>query len=321
MTITKQITLDVSRPNNIPAISAKQFDEDSRFLKIYLVNGGEELSVESDSAVLINVLRADGESNSYSGSVNEDGSVTVPLSNWLLSVEGMASASVSIVQDGVRLTSLSFDISVQVCETSDEPSEDEKDVWAQALSDIAEIESVVAELKPVVAELSAESNEILNAVGYEAELKPTDNTYQDVVTEQPPTDTQGGEVWYRAGIIIELKKGNKYVPVVFPHSDTVTGDLYADRTNVNETLARLIANAQQLGLFAFGGVDFGEYDVGGTLFKGWLLEIGINGVFEQATWDLIKQAFEEQVVNVFRNTQKFTWQVPPQAITKELKEI
>lgn len=314
MTTTKQITLDVSRPNNISAISAKQFDEDSRFLKIYLVNGGEELSVESDSAVLINVLRADGESNSYSGSVNEDGSVTVPLSNWLLSVEGMASASVSIVQDGVRLTSLSFDISVQVCETSDEPSEDEKDVWAQALSDIAEMKSVVEEL-------SADNNELLNAVGYEAQITPTERTYHSEYYAPDRKDRLSFDAFIITGDL--NTDTDEITPIVNPFSEEAEDLMLNGNNSVTQLLdevetyvKQVYPSAQIEKICSYQRASWGE----SHYVLAWEIRFAIRDL-TPSVFDELKEQFEEQIVNFFDSADKYTWTVPPQAITKELKEI
>lgn len=135
-TITNNITLDVAEQNLIPPVQAKQFDSESRFLKVQLTDKGENITVALGSTVYFNVLRADGQKHTYSGTVNNDGTVTVPLTRWALSLDDIVYGSVSIINGDVRLTTLSFQINVQLAESDDTPSPDEPDIWAQVLLDV-----------------------------------------------------------------------------------------------------------------------------------------------------------------------------------------
>lgn len=140
-TITNNITLDVAEQNLIPPVQAKQFDSESRFLKVQLTDKGENITVASGSTVYFNVLRADGQKHTYSGTVNNDGTVTVPLTRWALSLDDIVYGSVSIINGDVRLTTLSFQINVQLAESDDTPSPDEPDIWAQVLLDVANLDA------------------------------------------------------------------------------------------------------------------------------------------------------------------------------------
>ena len=135
-TITNNITLDVAEQNIMPPVQAKQFDNSSRFLKVQLTDKGNNITVASGSTVYFNVLRADGQKHSYSGTVNGDGTVTVPLTRWALSLDDIVYGSVSIINSDVRLTTLSFQIDVQLAESDESPSPDEPDIWAQVLLDV-----------------------------------------------------------------------------------------------------------------------------------------------------------------------------------------
>ena len=72
--IVKSLSLDVSLQNRIQAILAKQYDKDSRFLKIQLMDEGEPIVVEQSSVVTINASRADNVSKGFAGEVTR----TVP---------------------------------------------------------------------------------------------------------------------------------------------------------------------------------------------------------------------------------------------------
>jgi hypothetical protein len=92
---------------------AKQHDADSRFLKVTLKNEGETLEIPTSSTVVINSTRPDGTSNSFSGEVNEDGTVTVPIANWMLVQDGELKCDVSVTDINQRkISTLTFSINV-----------------------------------------------------------------------------------------------------------------------------------------------------------------------------------------------------------------
>lgn len=62
-TIIKEIEVDVSQLNRFAAIVAKQYDKQSRFLKVTLLDSGERIKVESASTAVINARREDGGSD------------------------------------------------------------------------------------------------------------------------------------------------------------------------------------------------------------------------------------------------------------------
>lgn len=113
--ITKELSVDVIRPNSSEMLVAKQGDSNSRFLKVKIMDDGKEHPVSGTSKVTINVERPDKQSNSYEGSVNDDGTVTVPINGWMLEVDGILECDISIInaESGSRLTSTKFYISVE----------------------------------------------------------------------------------------------------------------------------------------------------------------------------------------------------------------
>ena len=344
MTITKQITLDVSRPNNIPSISAKQFDEDSRFLKINLVNGTEDISVESDSAVLINIARADGESNSYNGSVNEDGSVTVPLSNWLLSVEGTSSASVSIIQNGERLTSLSFDITVQPCESAAEPTEDDSNVWDSALSDIAKLKVDDTKLKGDIADLQTELENKVNAlydeinntykgIGYKSKVNITDENY---ITTLEYKDYDIDAYFYGYFILADVE-GDVSNPTIIPRYEPLDTDLYmsmpedltfhTSNASMNSDdfiqIRRDLINAGVSERNCSSSIDWGFFSIGQTmepLYWGALLNISYRGVDTELAQTL-KPLFDNLYNETLSKFEYADWTNEPKELTITLKEV
>lgn len=117
-TIVDTLSLDVVEQNLMPPVYAKQYDSNSRFLDVTITKNGHKITVESTATVYINVLRADGERDSFSGTVNEAGTVRVPINSWALALDDLVKASISIEQNDTKLTTLSFQIDVQAAETN-----------------------------------------------------------------------------------------------------------------------------------------------------------------------------------------------------------
>ncbi len=108
------ITADIGRESRVPSVTAKQFDKSSRFLRVHIVNHGRPVHVAQDSTVTINAKRSDGEANAFSGTVNPDGSVTVPLTNWALAAAGTLRCDISIIgSDSTKLTTTAFSVEVE----------------------------------------------------------------------------------------------------------------------------------------------------------------------------------------------------------------
>lgn len=127
--VIQDVTLEVIKPNRFQAIVAKQYDDDSRFLKVTFVNNGEKIEIQKTSTAVINANRIDGESKSFTGETNDDGTATLPLNFWMLSLEGNLYCDVTIIDaEGRKLTSTSFTVLVEKSasgQISDDPGSDE----------------------------------------------------------------------------------------------------------------------------------------------------------------------------------------------------
>lgn len=165
--IIKSLSLDVSLQNRIQAVVAKQYDKNSRFLKIQMTDEGRPISVEQTSVVTINASRADNTYKMFAGKVNGDGTVTVPITYWMLELDDKVSCDISVVDvEGRKLSTLNFTIEVERSNyTGEEISEDENyDLLLTLLEDIteakaAEAERVTAENARIMAENARIGNE------------------------------------------------------------------------------------------------------------------------------------------------------------------
>lgn len=139
---TKEITVDVAKKNLFQAIVAKQNDSNSRFLRVTVCDEGDKIEIPSNATVSINAERADAASKAFAGTVNKDGTVTVPLTNWMLELDDVVRCSISIIgSDDERLTSTSFLVEVEAAETtSSDISEDENyDILVRLISDMSDV--------------------------------------------------------------------------------------------------------------------------------------------------------------------------------------
>ena len=126
-TIIKEIEVDVSQLNRFAAIVAKQYDKQSRFLKVTLLNSGERIKVDKASTAVINARREDEVAKTFEGTVNMDGTVTVPLTQWMLQLDGTVKCDISIITANKTVLSTTlFELEVQEAAAPDD-SEIEKD--------------------------------------------------------------------------------------------------------------------------------------------------------------------------------------------------
>lgn len=153
-TIIKEIEVDVSQLNRFAAIVAKQYDKQSRYLKVTLLDSGERINVDSASTAVINARREDETAKTFEGTVNSDGTVTVPLTYWMLQLDGTVKCDISIITATKTVLSTTlFELEVQEAAAPDD-SEIEKDndygILIQLIADVQAIKD--AEAKRVQAE-------------------------------------------------------------------------------------------------------------------------------------------------------------------------
>lgn len=146
--ITKEITLDVSRLNRFQSIIAKQNDKDSRYLKVSVADEGNVLIIPSSAKVTITATRPDKFSSSFLGEVNEEGKAIVPLSPWMLELDGSISCEVSIITEESVLTTTSFNVDVEPDESSgnsDVTQDPNYDILVELIQEVSAIAAVEEE--------------------------------------------------------------------------------------------------------------------------------------------------------------------------------
>ena len=146
MKTTKEIYADVMQKDMVKTVIAKQYDCNSRFLCVRFASYGVIMQVAQDDVAVVNVRRSNGEGKAFRGTVNEDGSVTVPLTSWMSELAGTLKCDISIISpDGSKLTSMDFPISVEPAVYSgEEISEDEHyDILVSLITDVQNTEAAI----------------------------------------------------------------------------------------------------------------------------------------------------------------------------------
>lgn len=138
--VTREIVTDVTVRSTGKSVIAKQNDTGSRFLNVRIQESGKPVDIVGTASVIFNVLRPDGLIGEFSGTVNNDGTVRVGLTSWILGQAGIVSCDISIVDDTAKLTTMTFYIEVEPAVCSDEDIEevDEYNVIVELLNQTQE---------------------------------------------------------------------------------------------------------------------------------------------------------------------------------------
>jgi hypothetical protein len=141
--VIKKITLETCKPNLFKIIAAKQGDSNSRFLKATIVNDGKKVEIPITATATINAMRFDGEAKSFACEVNEDGTVTAPLTYWMLEIGGSVECDVSIIgADNTKLTTSKFFVEVEEasCPGDEITTDDNCDILVKLIEDVRELQ-------------------------------------------------------------------------------------------------------------------------------------------------------------------------------------
>jgi len=121
------LTLDTYRKNNVPPLIVPQGDYGARVIRVTITEQGKPVSVESTAAVsIVSERSGDGTAQAFSGEVNNDGSVTVPVTQWMLDVpDDDVICHVVVTGNGYQYSTTSFLIEPQAKPNPTEISADD----------------------------------------------------------------------------------------------------------------------------------------------------------------------------------------------------
>lgn len=146
--IIKEFAVDCSKPNRFRSIIAKQGDMNSRFIKATITADGNSIAVESDAKVVVNAQRADGEIKSFAGTVETDGTVLVPIANWMLEVEGHLDCEIIIVnplsQEKLSTTKFTIEVESNISNGSEISDDENYDFLLELITNVDDVLNLCA---------------------------------------------------------------------------------------------------------------------------------------------------------------------------------
>ena len=114
MQYVKHIELDVANCNLYKCIYAKQGDAKSRYIKATILANGEKVTISSGMTAKFRAEKPDGKAILNPAVVNDDGTVTVELTEQTLAAEGVVDADIVIYSaSGEKLSTVPFKIDVE----------------------------------------------------------------------------------------------------------------------------------------------------------------------------------------------------------------
>ena len=145
--IIQEINLEVAKPNLFQAVVAKQSDYGSRYLKATFVNNGEKINLDPKLKATINAKRPDGLSKKFESIVNQDGTVTAPLTSWMLEKSGLVTCDISVLTEEGKLTTTDFSIHVNVaaCTDGDISQDADYDLLKELIEQVETLDAEIQE--------------------------------------------------------------------------------------------------------------------------------------------------------------------------------
>ncbi len=286
MKICTPIKLNVSKLNVLENVFAKQRDSNSRYLDCAFFDGNNKFLKVTGGDIAVNAMRADGTYRSFAGSINENGTVRVPLTNWMLDVAGTLSCSVTVYEGDEKLTTAMFELTVQ-------PSENPTGTVSPDDPNVDLAEQLVERFEAAVLQIETEfSGAGIHDASY--------TTILDTVTAETSIHSNKTYPWVQVSSTEDQIEQNNIYRVTFDGTEyTLPADMwYAD--NRNGKSATLLGNATYWGdiegfLYPVNNVPFlvtGLMSDGNTNTEGIFLFTEIEGThtikIERVVYDFTK---------------------------------
>lgn len=268
--IIKELNVEVTKPNIFQAIVAKQYDMNTRFLKVALIDCGKRIDIpnEPSISVIINAERIDGQSKGFNGEVNDDGTVMVPLHSWMLELEGTVSCDISVVNTATdnnqKLTTTSFALIVEksVYGGDDVTSDPQYDVLLELIERVEKAEKGTADQTYNPESVFAQSGIAV------AQAVDSAKSYADDIFANAIKETKSGEIIVADDVSsVEHSLGVKVENKNVPNQALSTVNVIASGLNLfkpfnaEATKNGIIAKTTEDGFVKISG----EYSVANTI--------------------------------------------------------
>lgn len=138
MQIYHSLTVDVAKRNQFKAVSAKQLDCNSRFLKIELQNNGSAFDIPNNVTIAMAVERS-GETKAFNCTY-EDNYIVAPLDTWILQESGYVDLEIILLdtETNSKLSSFLFSLEIEqnIYNDEDIKSDENYDLLLSLIGDV-----------------------------------------------------------------------------------------------------------------------------------------------------------------------------------------
>ena len=138
MQIYHSLTVDVAKRNQYKAVSAKQLDCNSRFLKIELQNNGSAFDIPNNVTIAMAVER-NGETKAFNCTY-KDNYIVAPLDTWILQESGYVDCEIILLdtETNSKLSSFLFSLEIEQNIYNDEniKSDENYDLLLSLIGDV-----------------------------------------------------------------------------------------------------------------------------------------------------------------------------------------
>ena len=189
MQSTQYVTLDLNTRSVFSYIRAKQGDSGSRFVCVTLTENGAAYQLPDGVEANFRCLKPDGNSVYNPAVINDDGTITVELTEQVLAVPGVVSADVCLCDtQGDILSTVSFEIRVDPAPVGTMVASENE--LLTLLDIIARSEGIVLNMEEINAHIAKTSGNPHKVTATEVGLGNVPNV---ATNDQTPTYTQAEE--------------------------------------------------------------------------------------------------------------------------------
>lgn len=224
-------TFDVVRNQRQEPIYAAKGDYGARYIQAIITADGVPYAIPENAVVTINAFRRDGKTNRFKGEVNADGSVIVPITQWMLEILGMVDCTISAVEEGGMLTTENFYVVANESSTNVEVSPDDPqyDLLTEVLLNEGTRQKQFSDMVEYINSLEQGKQGPAGPAGIHIGPEaPTDGQVAWIDTNEEPSAEEGGvnfDVVAKPGQVIAVKavdvegKPKEYKAVDLPVHD------------------------------------------------------------------------------------------------------
>lgn len=204
-------TFDVVRNQRQEPIYAAKGDYGARYIQAIITVDGVPYAIPENAIVTINAFRRDGKTNRFKGEVNADGSVIVPITQWMLEILGMVDCTISAVEEGGMLTTENFYVVANESSTNVEVSTDDPqyDLLTEVLLNEGTRQKQFSDMVEYINSLEQGKQGPAGPAGIHIGAEaPTDGQVVWIDINEEPSEEEGGanfDITAKPGQVIAVK--------------------------------------------------------------------------------------------------------------------